>query len=1247
MGNPGQTATFTAGTHNIDLSNNGNDFNIVSIVSGADVTLKDANRIALGASTISGNLSVTALNGPITQTGALLVNGVGKTATFSAAGAGNDIILADSGNDFTTILLSGNNANIHDANGLAFGASTLSGNLFVTANGTINQSGALTFTTPGTIASFNAGASHDINLGNPGNDFATVAIVSGNNVTLRDANALDIGASTISGNFNVTANGFISQSGAIIANGVGKIATFDAGTANDIFLNNPGNDFSTVAILSGNDVILQDANSIDLGPSTVSASFSVTAHGDITESGALHVTSGPSSFTIDTATGDVLLGSQANDFGNQSVTVSAVNGGSVRDVTFRNINAAAAFPTLPALLRNLSVEFNAAPIVISTPFTLSGDLSLSAGGPILQTVAFSVNGSTTLTAGGNDINLGAANDFGGAVNIVSADNVLLNDVNGLTVGGNVSGNLATTAGGPIGFNALTVGGNLTAVGSGLSDNGNVNITGTSTLNAGGGNISFTHADNFGGAVTVANANDVTLNDINALTVGGNVGGNLTTTAGGPIAFNTLSVGGNLNANGDGLSDNGDVTVAGTSALNAGGADISFTHNDNFVGAVTVANANNVTINDINALTVGGNVGGNLTATAAGALAFNTLSVGGNLSANGNGLSDNGDVTVAGTSALNGGGADISFTHNDNFVGAVTVANANNVTLNDINALTVGGTIGGNLSATAGGALAFNTLSVGGNLSANGNGVSDNGDVTVNGLSALNGGGGNISFTHNDNFVGAVTVANANNVTLNDINALTVGGTIGGNLSATAGGALAFNALNVGGNLTANGNGLSDNGNVSIAGTSALNAGGGDISFTFADDFGGAVSIANAHNVTLTDINAINLGASTVSGFLTVTAGGDITDSGNLVVANAATFKTAGGNSIILDQSGNTFNGPVSFGSTGGGNLNNVTVVDTTAFDVTGIAVNGTFSVTAGGPVTQSGSIVASDLAVTSAGNVTLNGANQVGTVAIDAQGAIQYNNVSSIAIGAVNGVNGLNSHDNNITVTTVNGNITVNNTSESVDVEAGTGILTFTTGGADNGITIASGASVHGEGGVTFTADNMDIAGTLSSGAGNMVLQPLSLLRPLHFGSTDVAGSLNFSQNELDHITSHDLTIGNINTGPISGSASIFKPVTVDQLHILGGGIQIDVQLFANQLASLLAGAILPVPRVEVTSFSGAGIDLEQAAKIMEPDAIGTLFLQVPFVPVEAKKYKVEEASKWTSGRIVASGTTAGPQTPR
>ncbi len=55
-------------------------------------------------------------------------------------------------------------------------------------------------------------------------------------------------------------------------------------------------------------------------------------------------------------------------------------------------------------------------------------------------------GTTSLAAGtGNNITLTKADDFGGAVSIVSGKDVTLNDINTLTVGAlTVSGNLKVT-----------------------------------------------------------------------------------------------------------------------------------------------------------------------------------------------------------------------------------------------------------------------------------------------------------------------------------------------------------------------------------------------------------------------------------------------------------------------------------------------------------------------------------------------------------------------------------------------------------------------------------------------------------------------------------------------------------------------------------------------------------------------------------------------------------------------------------
>ena len=111
------------------------------------------------------------------------------------------------------------------------------------------------------ITTLAAGAGNDITLDSAGNNFSTVGVASGRNVTLADANALDLGTSTVSGTLNVTTNGALTQSGALNVTGA---TTLSAGTANDITLNNASNNFSTVAVNSGNNVTLADADALNL-----------------------------------------------------------------------------------------------------------------------------------------------------------------------------------------------------------------------------------------------------------------------------------------------------------------------------------------------------------------------------------------------------------------------------------------------------------------------------------------------------------------------------------------------------------------------------------------------------------------------------------------------------------------------------------------------------------------------------------------------------------------------------------------------------------------------------------------------------------------------------------------------------------------------------------------------------------------------------------------------------------------------
>jgi len=274
-------ATFaTPTTGNITLDSSNHFFSTVSIKSGNNVALKDADAINLGASTISGTLKVTSL-GAITDSGVLNVKG----ASYFEAGAANDITLDSNNHLFSAVqIASGNNVTLKDADTIDLGAITIGGTLKVTSAGAITDSGVLNVTG---LSTFDAGAANNITLDNNNHLFSSVQIASGNHVTIKDLDTIDLGASTINGTLKVTSAGAITDSGVLKVTGA---STFEAGIANNITLDTSNHLFSSVQIISGNNVTLKDADAIDLGASTISGTLKVTSAGSITDSGVLKVT---------------------------------------------------------------------------------------------------------------------------------------------------------------------------------------------------------------------------------------------------------------------------------------------------------------------------------------------------------------------------------------------------------------------------------------------------------------------------------------------------------------------------------------------------------------------------------------------------------------------------------------------------------------------------------------------------------------------------------------------------------------------------------------------------------------------------------------------------------------------------------------------------------------------------------------------------------------------------------------------
>jgi hypothetical protein len=166
----------------------------------------------------------------------------------------------------------------NDAVTLSAATSLTTTNNAITFANSINASGnALTMST----------GTGNITATNATNNFASVAVSSANNVSLRDANAIVLDTSNISGTLGVQTAGAITQTGAVT---VGGTTTLNAGSTNDITLNNVANNFNAVAITSGRDVTLVDANALTMDASSVRTLSARTLSNNLTLGGTITAT---------------------------------------------------------------------------------------------------------------------------------------------------------------------------------------------------------------------------------------------------------------------------------------------------------------------------------------------------------------------------------------------------------------------------------------------------------------------------------------------------------------------------------------------------------------------------------------------------------------------------------------------------------------------------------------------------------------------------------------------------------------------------------------------------------------------------------------------------------------------------------------------------------------------------------------------------------------------------------------------
>ena len=249
-----------------------------------------------------------------------------------------------------------------------------------------------------------------------------------------------------------------------------------------------------------------------------------------------------------------------------------------------------------------------------------------------------------------------------------------------------------------------------------------------TLNAGTAAISATNAgNNFTGPLSVTGSS-ASITDLNALTIGANLTGGLTTISGALTYVAGTSVG-SLNSTASGaVNQTGAITVTGATNINAGGNAITLTSANDFQGTVSLTGGT-TQIRDTNSLALGSVNTGALTTVNTGALNLGSGTVNGALSSNTNGgnITQTGALGVTGTTSLQAGAGSIVLAMANDFGGAVA-ASGIGIILNDVNTLTPGTINAGSGSVS----LSANSLGAGGTVSA-GSASSLSSNTNVNGL----------------------------------------------------------------------------------------------------------------------------------------------------------------------------------------------------------------------------------------------------------------------------------------------------------------------------------------------------------------------------------------------------------------------------------------------------------------------------------------------------------------------------------
>ena len=790
----------------------------------------------------------------------------------------------------------------------------------------------------------------------------------------------------------------------------------------------------------------------------------------------------------------------------------------VANVAFNNANSG------DVVIRNVG-GFTVANLVgaaSSANTAAGGAVTLSTtGGPIRFAVDATSTGTLTATAtetgaAGDDVtvNAGVTVKGGSDVTLRAGDNIVLNTG---SVVQSVNGTVSLTAGfGDTGDNlgALVLNGTVSISGGAtLALTALQDITLGALLNYPGSNVSLTSTK---GSIIDGNDPPAGTPNVFAATL------NLTAATG---------IG-----SGPGVNNPIEVSVNSLTATNTTSGDIR---------VVNLANANGSVTGSLTA-TANNTGGGPVAITAAATAAILTVGLGGVVS-NGGGITLTAD-DMAINNAVNAGAGANSVVTLQPFsparpiqLGVNSVGSTLGLTDLELDRVTAATAVRiGNTSAQTGNltveapitqGVGYATLSL-----ATAGTISENPGIAVTGSTlnlALRGAAGvNFGVSGNDvvSVAGATTAAGAD-FTYYDVNGLTVGTVDGVAGVLTNNGDIDVETFGVGGLQVAPNTAINSTGGAVTLITRGLNQA-FNLNVGASVASGGGNLLIQADNMTLNG-SAVNAGPGqatlkpfTVAPAVTINLGG--ADAPGVLGLSAAELAIA--TAAVLQI------GDITSGSASG------SIVVSAAVATPGAAV---LSLQTGGGVTEvGGSIAANNLVIRATNAVVMTGNNDVsgslaGSVSTGGQG-FTYTDVNAVIIGTVDNLAGISTNDAPITVTTINGSLTLT----GVPITAKSGSIALLAGGANSLLVNAAAISNLGLNPITLQGDRMQLsAGSVNAqGGGRVTLQAFTAGRLVDLGSTtDLANNtLELSNTELGTVTTTGpLQIGRGTEGTINVSSSV------------------------------------------------------------------------------------------------------------